>query len=148
MGLIDRISGVRVAWVAVSGVVAIALGGAGGCSSGPTIVDEAFDGPGVSIGRGRDFWVVTVDAPTPGHDLDLDMTRERLGREQVFVTLREPDPAFMYAQVIAPMSVQTPVRGEDTVEVFARVVGHNASGEIEAGVYRPAARRGGSPSPE
>lgn len=116
------------------------VGGCGG-SSTPRITDGAYDGPPLSIDQSGRAAVVFMEAPTPAWGLTLDRTSQARDHWQAFVTVRRPNPAYMYAQVIVRQNLLTTVESRQPLRVYARVL--EFDDKSTDGEYREAARAAG-----
>jgi hypothetical protein len=129
----------RLGIMPVLGALAAAL--PAGCRSGvpsPMPTTPHYVGPGVSIETVSDRHVVVVQSPTPGWSIGLDRVNEQVGYREVLVTLRRPNPAFAYSQMIVEQRLGTPVNSDQPVRVLVRVLGY---GQPEReGKYAEAAR--------
>ena len=84
-----------------------------------------YAGPPLGLdGSGQSF-IVVVHSPTPGWVVTLDRVAEQYRHQAVFVTLRRPNPAFLYAQVQVEQRVGTSVASSEAVKVYARVLKHD-----------------------
>lgn len=83
-----------------------------GTYAGPPIVGE--------IQRGEHLLVASL--PTPGYEFTLDGTREAFQAQEVFVTLRRPNPGVLYPQVEVQQRLATGTPARTAVRVFARVL--------------------------
>lgn len=83
---------------------------------------EPWSGPSIEVAEAEaeSSHVLIVRAPTPGWTVTLDGDRARLECVEVFVTLREPNPAFVYPQVIAEHRLLTSIPTEREIRVYAR----------------------------
>ena len=100
----------------------ILAAGLGGCSRGVRTEPGAFEGPEIGLTQVDAIRVVTADAPSSGWAVSHDQTRDRLDAQEVFVTLRRPNPAYLYGQAIVRHQIITPVRADYPIRVFGRVV--------------------------
>ncbi|MEM0984186.1 MAG: hypothetical protein AAGI17_09575 [Planctomycetota bacterium] len=121
-------------WLLTAAGLAV-LGGCGGQQF--SIGETAWTGPAVEASQIAGTHALTVRLPTPGWTVELDGDRRRLGEHQVFLTFVEPNPAFLYPQVIAEHTVLTQVRRDRAIEIFARQLEYGAKPK---GPYRPAGR--------
>lgn len=100
-----------------------------GCTSfhapNPT-VSGSYQGPPLSLTSSSDAHVVVFQAPSPGWTLSLDEVRDRLGGKNAFITLRQPDPKFAYAQVVVEQNLATSVPTDIPLALFARIAPHAA----------------------
>lgn len=73
--------------------------------------------------------LLVMQAPNPGWSFSIDRTdRERDGWV-VSITIREPNPAFMYPQRIVEKQLLTEVESDKPVRILARVLTHEENGE-------------------
>jgi|GEM_PF-2975797 len=123
-----------------------------GCTSAvepPDRTSDAFVGPSVSVDSSGPLHVIIVQAPTAGWDVRLDRLLDGPGYTEAFITLREPNPLFVNAQVIAEHRLTSNIASTVECRVFARIRPH--AEEDFDGAYAPAAsavaRPGPPPSP-
>lgn len=96
-----------------------------GCGSQkalPNVLNSPYSGPGVTLESTRGSYVVVVQSPTPGWEPTLDRVADQYRHKAVFITLRKPNPAFFYPQVIVQQQVGTSVPSTETVKVYIRVL--------------------------
>jgi hypothetical protein len=91
-----------------------------GCGSGPEIGGSVYRGPSLSVDSSGDRHVVVAQAPSPGWDASIDHRRRAVDETRVFVTLRRPNPAAVYPQVIVEQRLKTGVRTSEPIGVYAR----------------------------
>lgn len=93
-----------------------------GCGSSPTIAPGRYAGPDIRLEPGTRDHVVVVTAPSPGWDVSFD--HSQLGPEghELFVSLRKPDPRFLYTQQIVEQRVVSDVEQSEPAAVFARTL--------------------------
>jgi len=103
----------------LSGLFALVLSG---CGNGLKVGQGAYRGPSLGVDSSGEWHEVVATPPTPGWDLTLDGKRETADATQVFVTLRRPNPAAVYPQVVVEQRVLTPIRAGEPVELFARQI--------------------------
>ena len=89
-----------------------------GCGGGIKIADGPFAGPPIEA----EEQVVVIEAPSPGWAVELDQTRPGPDGDEVFLTLRRPDPQFLYPQMIVTQRVATGARPGQAIVVFARTL--------------------------
>lgn len=75
-----------------------------------------------------DNHMLVMQAPNPGWSYRLD--RDDRGRDgwTVWITIRRPDPAFMYPQRIVEKRLLTQVESDQPLRVRARLLEHNENG--------------------
>lgn len=103
-------------------VTSVLIIGCGSTQGPPPPSDAAFQGPPVSIEQANAKHIVVVQAPCAGWTIERDATWEQQKRWDVYITLREPDPRFMYTQQVVSLRVATDVRAAESIRVLARVV--------------------------
>ena len=103
-------------------VTSVRIIGCGSTQGPPPPSDAAFQGPLVSIEQANAKHIVVVQAPSAGWTIERDATQEQQKRWDVYITLREPDPRFMYTQQVVSLRVATDVRAAEAIRVLARVV--------------------------
>lgn len=111
----------------------------------PAIAPGDFDGPAVSLSRSAQSGsitprhVVVVDLPSPGWTPTLDQTRPAFRASEVYITLREPNPAFVFPQVITPVRVATPIDANEPIHVFLRTLPYGTKLDADdPGTFRKA----------
>lgn len=72
--------------------------------------------------------VVLFRAPTPGWTIEYDRTVRTDTDVRVLVTIRRPDPTVLMPQVIVPKNLATPVRADQAIEVYGRVLDFDSKG--------------------
>jgi hypothetical protein len=112
-----------------------------GCSSAPAPETPAFDaaaftGPALRIESSGTEHVATFDAPSPGYLGTLDYVGVGPKGKEIFVTIRRPDPRFVYSTVIVTQHIATGVDSRRPALIFAREVEHDFNGPLEG--YAPA----------
>ncbi len=113
--------------------VTLALPGCG--SSGPAIATGAYEGPPIEVVTRDGVYHLKVESPSPGWDVTFDRSVQKADERRLFVSLRRPNPAFVYAPVIVEQLVRTDVLAPEDVSAYARVLEYEQAKE---GVpYRP-----------
>lgn len=114
---------------AIAALMALLLGailGTGGCrSTRPRIAEGQFQGPTIAAGLGESLHVLTVLSPSPGWRVQADRSVRTRDGHDVYITLRRPDPQFLYPQVIVEQNLLTDVRTDSAIRVLARVLDHD-----------------------
>ncbi len=103
-------------------VTSVRIIGCGSTQGPPPPSDAAFLGPPVSIEQANAKHVVLVRTPSAGWTIERDATQEQQKRWDAYITIREPDPRFMYTQQIVDLRVTTDVRAAEAIRVLARVI--------------------------
>ena len=78
--------------------------------------------PQIMLEDDEEFHMIVMQAPSPGWSLRLDSTERTPEGKRVFVTIRKPDPAYVYTQQIVLMRVLTRVRLDTELEVVGRLL--------------------------
>jgi hypothetical protein len=89
----------------------------------PITSTDPYAGPPVSIKSGSATHTVVISAPTGGWSVVWDRKLEPQG--QIYLTLRQPDPAFFQIQQIVDHQIDSTMPSTGPLEVFVRMVGHN-----------------------
>lgn len=103
-------------------VASVQIIGCGSTQGPPAPSDAAFVGPPISIEPSNGVHVVVVQAPSAGWTIERDAALEQQKRWDVYITLRQPDPRFMYTQQVVTLRATADVRQAEGVRVLARVV--------------------------
>jgi hypothetical protein len=110
----------------------------GSCSSSvraPAKAPDAYRGPPLALESTPPQHRVILTAPTGGWTFELDQTRRAFDHTDVFLTLVEPDPAYMHPQSQVRQEAGTGIEPAERIEVFARVLPHGAKPAKQA--YNP-----------
>jgi hypothetical protein len=67
--------------------------------------------------------MLVMQAPNSGWSITLDKDERIATGIRVFITVRRPDPAFMYPQAIVDKRVLTEIHADTEIELYARVLG-------------------------
>ncbi|MAO20676.1 MAG: hypothetical protein CMJ25_07990 [Phycisphaerae bacterium] len=73
--------------------------------------------------------LLVMQAPNPGWDFQID--RDDRGRDGwvVYITIREPNPAFMYPQRIVDKRLLSEIEADQPLQVMARLLAHGEKGD-------------------
>jgi hypothetical protein len=96
-----------------------------GCASHPPLPDVTpgpYAGPPLGLDASGDDYVIVVRPPTPGWVITLDREAEQYRHQAIFVTLRRPNPAFLYPQLQVEQRIATPLPPTVAVKIYARVL--------------------------
>lgn len=117
-------SGWRGVWAcaALLAAASVQMIGCSSTSGPPPASDVPFAGPPISLETSNGRHVVVVQAPAAGWMLEQDSTQEQQSRWDVYITLRQPDPRFLYTQQVVTLRATTDVRQAEAIRVLARVV--------------------------
>lgn len=122
-------------------LVACVLATAGGCSVVEDIVGPdtsapnmtaTYDGPPMVLDSSGRTHVANVRLASPGWTLERDGTERGPEGQRVFVTVRTPNPEFLYPQQIVEQALTTEVRSTEPVQVYARVVEYGVKSSSKA----------------
>lgn len=75
--------------------------------------------------------MLVMQAPNPGWSYRLDKDERERDGWVVFITIRKPDPAFMYPQRIVDKRLLTEVETKHSIRVLARLLEHNEKGSSD-----------------
>ncbi len=81
--------------------------------------------PLVRIDQTEKYHLIVMQAPSPGWSIRLDATQRTAEGKDVLVTIRRPDPAYVYTQQIVDMNVLTSVRLDTEIRVIGRLLDHD-----------------------
>lgn len=100
---------------------------AGGCASPPPApstpeVGLVYSGPALSLDSTGRLHIVRAEAPSPGWSMNVDYVVDSPGGFDAFISLRSPNPAFVYPQVMVTQHLSTGVESDKRIRLFARVV--------------------------
>lgn len=128
--------------------------GCGGRLPPPTVEPRPWAGPAVTLDSTTPEHFMTFEAPTPGYLLFVDrIDRTRapspdsplgVGFRTVYVTVQEPDPAFVYPQVVVTQRLALGIPAGEPVKLFVRRVPFGERRTSKA-PYRLAASSPGTP---
>ena len=90
-----------------------------------TAAQQMQHAPQIMLDASETHHLVVMQAPSPGWSIRLDATERTPEGKRVFVTIRQPDPAYVYPQQIVLMRALTSVRLDSNIEVVGRMLGHD-----------------------
>lgn len=88
----------------------------------PDIAAETYLGPPLDLDASRSQYVVVMHAPNPGWVVGLDRVAEQYRHQAVFITLRHPNPAFLYPQMEVEQRIATTAPVNASVRVYVRLL--------------------------
>ena len=100
-----------------------------GCSHAEIIETGSVPTPPISLSVAGERNLLEMLAPHPGWGLEIDRAQKTPGPTRLLVTERRPEPALLFPQQIVDKRVTTTVDADQPVEIFGRVLDHNASGD-------------------
>lgn len=124
-----RLSAAQLRRFVPGGAACVLAGALAACGSSAEVLEPspgAFAGPPLRAEILAGEHVVVATLPTPGYEFTLDGTREAFQSEDVFVTLRRPNPAVLYPQVLVDLRLSTGVPRRRSVRVYARQLDYTA----------------------
>lgn len=92
----------------------------------PERSDAAYAGPALSLEQTGGEHVVVAATPASGWTITLDQVRDAHNARELYLTLREPHPAFILQKSAQAQRVGTGVPATIAAPLFARVVPHDA----------------------
>ncbi len=110
----------------------------GACYSSPSMPEPepgAYDGPAITSGALAGEHVLIASLSAPGYEFMLDGTRETFQGQDVYVSLRRPNPAILYSQIPVKLHLSSGVPVRYSARVLARVMNY---GEKDGPGYREA----------
>ena len=78
--------------------------------------------PAMMLDSSDEFHMLTMQAPNPGWSILIDKDELSPVGMRVFVTVRRPDPSFMYPQVIVEKRLKSDVMTDTGIEIYARLL--------------------------
>lgn len=78
--------------------------------------------PPIRVEIENDLHMLIMQAPNPGWTFAIDSDEVLKDSTRISITIRRPDPAFAYPQMIVEKNLLTDIRSHRTLEVFARVL--------------------------
>ena len=116
--------------------LALALAGCAGRHV-PTVSDDRYDGPPLSVDSSGPSHVLVLDAPSGGYTLTIDRVLERSKSYDIFATVRTPDPRFFYTQSTVKLRALVPLASTERVRVCARTLAPSETEDPEYPVALP-----------
>lgn len=102
----------------------------GGCSSsqrtGPSPTVPAHSAStGIALDSTGEHHVITFTAPSGGWSFSADRAEEVQGLSNVYVTMRKPNPRFIYPQMLIEHRISTQTASSEPVAIFTRTLEHD-----------------------
>jgi len=105
-------------------LLAVALSG---CAGKTIRTDVSMTWPRMRLAEAEGRALVVMEAPNAGWRLEFDRSEKAAGgTRRALLSVRRPDPAYFYPEVIVEERVITDLDAGMRVEVFARVIDHDA----------------------
>jgi hypothetical protein len=95
--------------------------GCAGRKPPPRIEPVPYTGPEAAFAVANGAHAIDFRAGSPGWQVRLDQVRSGWRHQQAFVTIRRPNPAYVYPQVRTSQLVATSVPVDTPLMVYARV---------------------------
>jgi len=92
------------------------------------MVERLENAPPVRLEALGKHHMLVMQAPHPGWSYRLDRDERDRDGWVVYITIRKPDPAFMYPQRIVDKRLLTEVEADQPIRVMARMLEHNEKG--------------------
>ncbi len=80
--------------------------------------------PPIRIDSSEEVHLIVMQAPHPGWSIDLDKDEPVVSGKRVYFTIRRPDPAMLYPQVIVEKQLRTLVHSDTEIELYGRILDH------------------------
>lgn len=90
-----------------------------------TAAQKMVHAPQIMLDASETHHLVVMQAPSPGWSIRLDATERTPEGKRVFVTIRQPDPSYVYPQQIVLMRALTSARLDSSIEVVGRMLEHD-----------------------
>jgi len=78
--------------------------------------------PPIKIEMLEDHYMLIMQSPNSGWSISIDKDERIADGMRLYVTVRRPDPAFMYPQAIVDKRMLSTVRTDSSVEVYVRLL--------------------------
>lgn len=117
-----------------TGLLGLAIVGAGlgATLSGCRAIERKLDpvdmearmseAPPMKLGEIDDRHLLVMQAPNPGWSFTIDKDEVARNGRRVFITIRRPDPAYMYPQVIVEKQLLTEAPSSAGLTIMARLL--------------------------
>lgn len=116
---------IRGAGAAIALIAALLIG----CYSpppAPRVNSGCYDGPPITLERTPDGATVVMKSPGGGWQVMLDRVSEVYGKQNVFISIRRPNPKVTYAVREVDQRVLTTVLPKTPAGMYARVLPYDA----------------------
>lgn len=100
----------------------LALIGCAGGTPPPTIDDAPYAGPQTTLDSQGPEHVAVFRAPTAGFSPSLDQADLGFRTRVAYVTIRRPDPAFVYPQAVVDQRVSLGVDSREPIRLYVRLI--------------------------
>jgi len=108
-------------------VIASLLIGCYGPPPAPRIASGHYSGPPISLERTPDGAMVVMKAPGGGWQVMVDRVSEVYGKQNVYISVRRPNPKVSYATRVVEQRALTTVPSRTPAGIYARVLPFDAS---------------------
>ncbi len=88
----------------------------------PEAIDARYEGPKLTLDSTGSQHTLKMDAPTAGWQVVVDRVVERHRVQDVFLSIRRPDPRFHFNQLPVTQLVSIPVPSSEAVRICARTL--------------------------
>ncbi len=78
--------------------------------------------PPIMLDTLNEHYLLMMRAPNSGWSIEIDKDERIATGMRVFITVRRPDPAFMYPQAIVNKRLLTQIRANLPLEIYARLL--------------------------
>ncbi len=78
--------------------------------------------PPIMLDALNEHYLLIMQAPNSGWALEIDRDERIAAGMRVFVTVRRPDPTFLYPQAIVTKRLLTQIRTDSPLEIYARLL--------------------------
>lgn len=98
----------------------------------PNVIAGTFANPAVSLDSTAKRHQVLIETPSPGWVPSMDQSRADFRTTSVYLSLRKPNPAYLYPQVISTQRVATGVPADHAISVYVRTLDFDAPVDSDA----------------
>jgi len=78
--------------------------------------------PPIMLDTLNEHYLLIMRAPSSGWSIEIDKDERIATGMRVFVTVRRPDPTFLYPQAIVNKRLLTEIRTDSSLEIYARLL--------------------------
>lgn len=89
-------------------------------------IESRYTGPEARLDASQPNYTVIISAPSAGWSAAVDRVVESHKRQDIFVTLRRPDPRFIYTQQVVQQRLLTSVAASEAARLCVRVLDYDA----------------------
>ena len=89
--------------------------------------DRIGDAPPIKVETLGENYLIVMQAPNSGWDIQIERNERIKDGVRLYLTVRRPDPGFLYPQAIVDKRVLTLIRTDNIIEIAGRLLDANES---------------------